>query len=67
MQAYSTGLAGDTRAILSPKSEFFRYFSTPTPAPPSPNGAPPPAAPTAAAPTPEGSATAAGAEAPAAK
>ena len=22
---------GDTRAILSPKSDFFRYFTTPTP------------------------------------
>ena len=35
MQAYETGLkGGDTRAILSPKSDFFRYFSTPTPGPP---------------------------------
>jgi membrane protease subunit HflC len=32
MQAYDAGLKGDTRAILSPKSDFFRYFSTPTPA-----------------------------------
>ena len=31
MQAYDTGFKGDTRAILSPKSDFFRYFSTPTP------------------------------------
>ena len=31
MQAYDDGLKGDTRAILSPKSDFFRYFSTPTP------------------------------------
>ena len=32
MQAYDTGLKGDARAILSPKSDFFRYFSTATPA-----------------------------------
>jgi membrane protease subunit HflC len=45
MQAYETGLkAGDSRIVLSPKSDFFRYFGTPTPAPePSP-------APTAVAP-----------------
>ncbi len=34
MQAYENGLkAGDSRIVLSPKSEFFRYFSTPTPPP----------------------------------
>ena len=39
MQAYETGLkAGDTRMVLSPDSDFFRYFSDPsgkraTPAP----------------------------------
>jgi len=33
MQAYDTGFKGDTRAVLSPKSDFFRYFSTPTPTP----------------------------------
>jgi modulator of FtsH protease HflC len=32
MQAYDASFKGDTRAILSPKSDFFRYFSTPTPA-----------------------------------
>src|ERR1700677_1614883 len=33
MQAYDNSFkGGDTRAILSPKSDFFRYFSTPTPA-----------------------------------
>ena len=33
MQAYDSALKGDARAILSPKSDFFRYFSTPSPAP----------------------------------
>lgn len=33
MQAYETGIkAGDTRMLLSPNSDFFRYFNTPTPA-----------------------------------
>jgi modulator of FtsH protease HflC len=33
MQAYEKSFAnGQTRALISPKSEFFRYFSTPTPA-----------------------------------
>ena len=31
MQAYETAFKGDSRIILSPKSDFFRYFSTPTP------------------------------------
>ncbi len=31
MQAYDAGLK-DTRAVISPKSDFFRYFETPTPA-----------------------------------
>jgi membrane protease subunit HflC len=45
MQAYETGLkAGDSRIVLSPKSDFFRYFGTPTPPPPS---SPQPAAPAA--------------------
>ena len=31
MQAYETGLqAGDTRLVLSPNSDFFRYFNDPT-------------------------------------
>lgn len=30
MQAYEQGLGGDSRFILSPDSEFFRYFRTPT-------------------------------------
>jgi membrane protease subunit HflC len=39
MQAYETGLkGGDTRMVVSPKSDFFRFFGTP-------NG--PPAAPVA--------------------
>ncbi|MGO9743829.1 MAG: protease modulator HflC [Roseiarcus sp.] len=37
MQAYDAAFKDETRAILSPKSNFFRYFATPTPAPaPSP-------------------------------
>ena len=40
MQAYDAAFKSDTRAILSPKSDFFRYFSNPIPAP-----APTPAAP----------------------
>ena len=36
MQAYDTALKGDARAVLSPKSDFFRYFSSPTPTPPAP-------------------------------
>lgn len=50
MQAYEEGLgSADTRMLLSPDSEFFRYFRTPdgggaaTPAPPA-NGAQAPAA-----------------------
>lgn len=39
MQAYERGLMGNSRMILSPTSEFFRYFSNPagntTPKPPS--------------------------------
>jgi membrane protease subunit HflC len=31
MQAYETALKGESRIIVSPKSDFFRYFSTPTP------------------------------------
>ncbi len=33
MQAYETGLKTDAKAILDPKSDFFRYFSSPTPPP----------------------------------
>jgi membrane protease subunit HflC len=33
MQAYDAAFKSDTRAILSPKSDFFRYFSNPIPAP----------------------------------
>jgi modulator of FtsH protease HflC len=49
MQAYEKSFAtGQTRALVSPKSDFFRYFSTPTPAPeattaPAPASAPAPA------------------------
>jgi membrane protease subunit HflC len=51
MQAYDNSFkGGDTRAILSPKSDFFRYFSTPTPGPP----AAPAAAPATSSPAPPG-------------
>jgi membrane protease subunit HflC len=30
MQAYEKGLAGDTRMVLSPRSDFFRYFGDPS-------------------------------------
>jgi modulator of FtsH protease HflC len=44
MQAYETGLkSGDSRIVLSPKSDFFRYFGTPTP-PPAASSPQPPAA-----------------------
>ena len=33
MQAYDAAFKSDTRAIISPKSDFFRYFSNPIPAP----------------------------------
>jgi membrane protease subunit HflC len=34
MQAYQNSFSnGQTRALISPKSDFFRYFSTPTPPP----------------------------------
>ncbi|QIB33421.1 protease modulator HflC [Ancylobacter pratisalsi] len=45
MQAYEASMkAGDTRMLLSPDSNFFRFFNNPTPP-----GSPPPSAPTAAA------------------
>ena len=44
MQAYENSFAnGRTRALISPKSDFFRYFSTPTPAPETSTPATPPA------------------------
>jgi membrane protease subunit HflC len=50
MQAYEKSFAnGRTRALISPKSDFFRYFSTPTPGP---EAATAPAAPAAANPAP---------------
>jgi membrane protease subunit HflC len=46
MQAYEVGLkAGDSRIVLSPKSDFFRYFATPTPGAQSASPTPAPAAP----------------------
>jgi membrane protease subunit HflC len=60
MQAYQQGLGGnsDTRMVISPDSEFFRFFNDATgltmkPAPPNPPGVPAPQPtpePTAAAP-----------------
>jgi membrane protease subunit HflC len=49
MQAYDAAFKSDTRAILSPKSDFFRYFSNPIPTP-APTPAAPAPAPTPAAP-----------------
>jgi len=41
MQAYETGLkAGDTRLLLKPDSNFFRYFNNPSGKPPSGDAAP---------------------------
>jgi membrane protease subunit HflC len=41
MQAYENGLKpADTRMILSPKSDFFRFFGSPHPAEPATAGAP---------------------------
>jgi membrane protease subunit HflC len=37
MQAYETGLNGsDTRMVMSPKSDFFRFFGTPNGQPATP-------------------------------
>jgi membrane protease subunit HflC len=37
MQAYETGLKGsDTRMVMSPKSDFFRFFGTPNGQPATP-------------------------------
>ena len=37
MQAYETGLkGGDTRMVMSPKSDFFRFFGTPNGQPATP-------------------------------
>jgi membrane protease subunit HflC len=41
IQAYETALKGQTHIILSPKSDFFRYFNTPTPTAAPPNAAAP--------------------------
>jgi modulator of FtsH protease HflC len=49
MQAYERSFDnGRTRALISPKSDFFRYFSTPTPAP---EAATPPAPPVSSTPS----------------
>jgi membrane protease subunit HflC len=41
MQAYQTGLQPDnTRFVLTPKSSFFKFFTTPMPAPTPPPGTP---------------------------
>ena len=58
MQAYETGLRqSDTRMVLSPTSEFFRYFNDPSGrggfgGPGAPSTAPAPGRPRAAAPAP---------------
>ena len=50
MQAYENSFAnGRTRALISPKSDFFRYFSTPTPPPEAPSAKSPAAQSPAAA------------------
>jgi membrane protease subunit HflC len=50
MQAYENSFAnGRTRALISPKSDFFRYFSTPTPPPEAPSAQSPAAQSPAAA------------------
>jgi membrane protease subunit HflC len=37
MQAYEAGLkGGDTRMVISPKSDFFRFFGTPNGQPAAP-------------------------------
>jgi modulator of FtsH protease HflC len=42
MQAYETGLkGGDSRIVMNPKSDFFRYFTTPTPTEAPPTNATP--------------------------
>ena len=42
MQAYETGLkGGDTRMVVSPKSDFFRFFGTPNGQPATPAAAAP--------------------------
>lgn len=52
MQAYEEGLkSNDTRLVITPNSEFFRYFNSPD-AVAAPNQAAAPAAPTPAAPVP---------------
>jgi membrane protease subunit HflC len=38
MQAYEAALKGESHIVVSPKSDFFRYFSTPTPASAAQNG-----------------------------
>jgi modulator of FtsH protease HflC len=51
MQAYEAGMAHtDTRMVLSPDSEFFRYFVDPTGKPRDGGGRPPAARPTPAPP-----------------
>jgi membrane protease subunit HflC len=46
MQAYENGLkANDTRLVLKPDSNFFRYFNAPSGKPPTPPSATPAAKP----------------------
>ncbi len=51
MQAYERGLAGNSRLIMSPTSEFFRYFGNPTGGNASPTATTAPTVPSTAAPS----------------
>jgi membrane protease subunit HflC len=54
MQAYETALqAGDTRMLLSPDSEFFKYFNDATGRPPPAKAGEHPTSPTETKPAPE--------------
>src|SRR3712207_1090017 len=60
MQAYENGLkSGDTRMVLSPTSDFFRYFNDPNGRPSAAGGAQQPASPAGAAPAAPGAVPAA--------
>ena len=50
MQAYETGLRGDTRMLLKPDSDFFRYFVDPSGRSGGSAGTPPAGTPPAATP-----------------
>lgn len=56
MQAYEAGLRGDTRMLLRPDSDFFRFFADPSGKARAGSGSPPPPGPTAGGQQPAGSA-----------